>query len=444
MNNLNKYLKLCLSTVIVSSFIAISDNVANAQEGYENKSLEENLEKRKEYGFDNSTEKVKVLMQKSKYSTEFGTYLDNDEEKNLKNRVVRQDTEKKQIKEYILKNRNLEKDFADMYFDQAHGGKLVVLLKEKTKEKHSKTITNFKKKNKEANVDFKEIKYSEEELSLMVSNINKNREQLLNKKIDVVYTLPDLINQKIEIGIKNANITESYAINSLSAIMKIDKSLIKVVFKDSNNTPLARDTYTRPLKGGLTLTDNKYACTLGFSAIKDGKPYVVTAGHCFNEGDGVFQGGQYIGHTSFKHIGNSADAEAIYVTNSSWLSSGLYDSPFSITRVEVAGNDVIGDFSCKSGITTGLTCGVLQAKFYSGYMDYGGSTGKVWLDNIRLNDMDSNHGDSGAPVVSNTVETLKGIVLGGVDVVNGVPKYTAYSHITHVSNRLGVTPVTWK
>jgi hypothetical protein len=156
-------------------------------------------------------------------------------------------------------------------------------------------------------------------------------------------------------------------------------------------------------------------------------------------GHGFFQGGEYIGHSSSKwRYGNSADAMGIALTDSSFLSSGVFGNYYKLNNIEVAGNDVIGDIVCISGIKSGNNCGVLEGRFFEGFWGRDEAKGieGVWFDNLRVASYASTGGDSGGTIHNGSI--LKGIHKGSLD----GRKY--YSHVTHVQNRLGLTVVNWK
>lgn len=122
------------------------------------------------------------------------------------------------------------------------------------------------------------------------------------------------------------------------------------------------------------------------------------------------------------------------------MSNKVYASSSRLTSLEVAGNDKLGDVVCMSGRNRGESnsCGTLQGKQISKFWkDPNGQ--EVWFDNLRAATYTSAGGDSGGTVYRGN--QLKGVHKDRTT-ENGIT-YAVYSHVTHVTNRLGLTPVTW-
>ncbi|MYW97161.1 S1 family peptidase [Amycolatopsis rubida] len=144
-------------------------------------------------------------------------------------------------------------------------------------------------------------------------------------------------------------------------------------------------------------------CSVGFS-VNGG---FLTAGHCAAlTGGGALSGynrvamGQF---TTYRFPG--ADYAAARV-NSNWTPVGQINNG---TRVAGSTEAAVGASVCKSGSTTGWTCGTIRAKNQTVRYQEGTVTGMV-LTNAR-----SDHGDSGGSFISGN--QAQGVVSGG-DTVN--------------------------
>lgn len=73
------------------------------------------------------------------------------------------------------------------------------------------------------------------------------------------------------------------------------------------------------------------------------------------------------------------------------------------------------------------------------FEDYSGVLTKLWFDNLRAATYSTTGGDSGCTIFRGN--TLKGINKGTLP-ANGFV-YSVYSHVGNVTNRLGLTPITW-
>jgi hypothetical protein len=84
-------------------------------------------------------------------------------------------------------------------------------------------------------------------------------------------------------------------INILKAVeeivKKLDMPLNAVVVKEQlKPIPISRESYIRPLMGGIKIRDEDHGkCTLGFIAERNGVRGFVTAGHCVSKGSSVYQ-----------------------------------------------------------------------------------------------------------------------------------------------------------
>lgn len=159
--------------------------------------------------------------------------------------------------------------------------------------------------------------------------------------------------------------------------------------------------------GGLKLDNSNFGyCTSGF-AVQSGSTYgVLTAGHC--EDSATWTGGSLTFQGQV--CGSGSDVQ--------WHTHGItkpwfqYSSSGAVREVygqKSRANQVIGEYICKQGQTTGQTCGNLISKsFQPGWLQCSPHTATY----LRLNASSSLvlGGDSGGPVYSGN--TAYGLVSG--------------------------------
>ncbi|MGH3437182.1 MAG: S1 family peptidase [Sciscionella sp.] len=157
---------------------------------------------------------------------------------------------------------------------------------------------------------------------------------------------------------------------------------------------------TEQVYDGDEISTGQIICSAGFNVTKGGRNYVITAGHCT------------AGLPSWQGVGPSVDSsfpgtDYGLIENDSSSAPGAVDlyngSAQPITSV---GNATVGEQVCKSGRTTGLTCGTVSALGQT--VDYG--NGDVVHGLIETN-VYSDHGDSGGALFDGS--TALGTVSGG-------------------------------
>lgn len=197
-----------------------------------------------------------------------------------------------------------------------------------------------------------------------------------------------------------------------------------------------------PLAAGLQINDAGARCTSAFVSNDEfsGQWYLLTAGHCSPPG-GTFW---YQGITDHSVVGNPVGGDtrnayyrkgrdgiaifmnALNVTNDIYI-EGNYRGVTGVQRT-----DYVGDFVCKSGITSEQTCG--QITDTNATINYGEGSDVV---RQRVANLYSAPGDSGAPIYY--FSTAKGVLSGGPANDFSV---TYYSQITNVENTVDVNVLT--
>jgi streptogrisin D len=120
---------------------------------------------------------------------------------------------------------------------------------------------------------------------------------------------------------------------------------------------------TQAFYGGQAILHNGARCSAGFiTRSGSGRNYVLTAGHCTNlGGTWTTSGGQTIGPVAASSFPGN-DFGAIRISNPAALDprGGVLDGG-TFRDITGAGRVVVGSTACKTGSTTGTTCGTVQA-----------------------------------------------------------------------------------
>ncbi|MBA8929871.1 hypothetical protein BC739_007104 [Kutzneria viridogrisea] len=169
--------------------------------------------------------------------------------------------------------------------------------------------------------------------------------------------------------------------------------------------PLARVRHTaRPLSpqllGGQEIRTDTSICSAGFNVTKGGQLYVLTAGHC-TQGGGDWQG---LGPTAGSVFPGSDHGLIRNDTGDGPGEVDRYDG--GTQRISTVGNARVGEQACKSGRTTGLTCG--QVTGLNRTVNYGNGQVVRGLIEARVH---CEGGDSGGALFDGG--TALGTVSGG-------------------------------
>lgn len=161
--------------------------------------------------------------------------------------------------------------------------------------------------------------------------------------------------------------------------------------------------------GGLQVS----LCTSGFAVQSGSTLGITTAGHCpdsqsYNNRSLSYQSGQFYGAVDAQwHT-----APDFYPTNRAWDGQSDATTPYyrNITATKTRAQQVVGEFVCKFGMTSGYTCGTISSTTFAP-TDYlpGATSDYVKVDSSTQDQ--SEGGDSGGPWFSG--ETAYGIMSGG-------------------------------
>ncbi len=197
--------------------------------------------------------------------------------------------------------------------------------------------------------------------------------------------------------------------------------------------------YNRPpvgtmadLIGGMEITSDGAACSLGFNA-RDGRGnvYVLTAGHCRDNDPWSGWAGE-IGTQVLYASYPTNDYSRIRRTNTIWVPTPKIAGLPSVLGKGVA---AVGTTVCRSGRTSGVTCGTIestnQTVVYSQY--YGTVYG------LTRTTAGASKGDSGGPFISSTRQA-QGIASGGGGY--GADHHTFFQPLNEILSAYDLTLVT--
>lgn len=406
----------------------------------DDQALSENIRFWENLGLKHDVDYVQQIIEnKQIHNNEFGVILTNEEVNNLKDRVVFQNKVVSLVREYF-NNINKEELLGLLYVNQRNGGTIHIGLTAPI-DQQSQIVADLKSIiNNDQMVNFFEARYSESTLKQKHDEITNSLEELKALGITVTHIETNVFSQTVDVGINEYNPSNIKILEN-----KFGKDIITVEKGSvANNT--ARNTYRRPMEGGLEIISEVQSkmCTGGFNAFYwDGSKtqyYYVTAGHCGDiPYDYFYQGGSLFGtYMTKKNNKGQSDGGAIYMGDiKDKVSNLIYRTDTSsreITSWQYASDDYVGQYSCYSGRTSNVKCGNLVSKDYSVWF------GTTFFYDMRKTDYPPQGGDSGAPHYYNN--EVYGVVKG-YSTEDGV-KYGVYSHVEYVLKDLGLGGVlTW-
>ncbi len=220
---------------------------------------------------------------------------------------------------------------------------------------------------------------------------------------------------------------------------------------------LSRTDRIRPLVGGIKIQSRRI-CTLGFIAVRNGVEGFVTAGHCGNVSNPVYQP-KFTGNPTENLVGRvAADPRGPRYSDAIFVENPIVNSKFRIFNEHNPSKHYPvfsemqaqskGMYVCKGGITTGETCGRIERvnfKIVGGWPEYGTLYDQVLATYTR------GSGDSGGPVYYDPLDTwvrnwcidrygikcvdIYGIHIGAIE--DSSNQYAVYSPISGIERDLG-------
>ncbi|MEO2074424.1 MAG: S1 family peptidase [Bacillus sp. (in: firmicutes)] len=365
---------------------------------FEPSELRESIKYREEMGLDTNVDYIKEIINKkeNKKSKEVhGVWLSNEEFNEIENRIKLQKENVPIIKEYLTNSLGSE-IFGGMYINQSEGGRVYIGVTKNINELKDEIIDHvYSLYPDKSKIKFIRVTKTEKQLDTLHEKIWLEKDKLINQDIEILTLSTNFPNQTVDIAVKSitpvvkTKLTELYGENIN-------------IFEGSPAIKEARSTYTRPLIGGLEIYNSDVGwCSGGFTAAINGYWHYITAAHCGKSTGSYMQGGYVFGTISKYKLTGNIDAVAIYLPTQSHGSNGVYGSS-NLTSYTKNASESVGDYVCKSGRTTGNTCGTIKSTNYSV---------SSWNNtDLTATSYTSDAGDSGATVYNSS--TLKGIHTG--------------------------------
>lgn len=167
---------------------------------------------------------------------------------------------------------------------------------------------------------------------------------------------------------------------------------------------------SRDVAGGdpmRTTADLSNPCSAGFNVTRGANRFVLIAGHCLQPGfqDWINWDGGYLGRKEIAYF-PTADFGLIRITEPEIQQiRGVYTYDGQFQQINKTGNAFKGQYVCKSGVITNVTCGTID--FVDHTVDY--PQGRVY--NLDGGKICSIGGDSGSPMFAG--DTALGLLSGG-------------------------------
>lgn len=271
-------------------------------------------------------------------------------------------------------------------------------------------------------------------LNALHERIGDDLRDLRRSGIAVVTIATDVPNNAVAIGVHNLTAEDKQSLTERYG------EQIRVVEDAAPVKRRRREIQSPPFAGGLQIhSDDFFECTSGFVAKSrtGAARYLLTAGHCGAQSTIWLQGeaanstlgGTYIGTMAQNEFYDGGEDGGKINMNANFESSKVYANGEYRGISSVESTDFVGQFVCKSGITTEYTCGVLRDNNFSLYYQ----DEDVILHRQRRATLTSDFGDSGSPIFE--LNQAQGILSGGP---SNSTATTYYSHISRVSTRLQV------
>ena len=282
---------------------------------------------------------------------------------------------------------------------------------------------------------------TEGQLSGLTDEVSDDMSALADQGIEIQGVTTLRQENLVEVGVKRLTDTETDRLRTLYG------AGVRPVAVEDEELEGKLDRFRRwtRMNAGLQIfaPDDSY-CTIAYSAHDrrggDDVYFHVTAGHC---GWGSWeQGDRTIGKTVESAFVNKSKADALLISaRRGRISNAIFGPDFrrTVTRVEsISRDEHEGNMVCKSGATTGITCGKLEST------DHTQGPDDLKRTHQRVATYRSDPGDSGAPVyrrTANRTAMAVGIHSGTFrkSIFGLFKKRRVYSHAELVQQRFGVT-----
>ncbi|WP_084242405.1 S1 family peptidase [Planomicrobium okeanokoites] len=426
MKLINKTILLLLFTLLsfnfVNIYVSADFNMVNSNS---NKSIDEQVKFRQEYGLDFSSEKIFEVNNQVE-EQKYGIPLT---EKEIEYLDEIEDFSDKHVESVLKQLRGNEaySRSGTFYRDNKNGGQFVIGIAKGSANKQD-IIDRIKDKvpaHAQEKIKFLDVNYSEEDLNNTIDMIFNDKESLEEQGVYVTQASDNVKDNKVTVGI--------YPYTEEAALIlqnRYGKNLVVVVEKATAETE-SRTTNWDKMYGGIqwagtaaSSTGPDDYCSVGYTISNSRGYFVVTAGHCTYSRASFYQGGYYKGARYSVSEGGSADV-GVYKMPSNRTTNGIYRYSYNdrtLLSQESVTSDYVGQSVAKVGATTNATSGVLESRNWRGDLVSNNGTRVTHYTYLRQASYHSLGGDSGGTVYWGSV--LKGIHTAS----NGL-----YSHIYYVN-----------
>ena len=305
-------------------------------------------------------------------------------------------------------------------------GEIIIGIKDGSDEKVNFTLKNSLQAIDEDNlIKIESVKYSINELEKIQDEIAQVAQNLIGDKS--VITELDVIAPKITVSVEDLKTEEEQA---LASQFKENNTfdLIQIISHDQTMNPqdeIERERDWTKLGGGIRLHDSGLGnCTSTGIGKKGTNYFLITAGHCLQyDGSYVYQDSSIVGvdHTSGNYA--NIDVGLVRITSASpiprYATNYFYELAENKTdydrRITGSSTPIQGQFVCKSGITTGVTCGNISTLKTTYSVTNGSVPGTRNVAKVTpLSGVDySQGGDSGSITYDPSTYKVVGIHSGG-------------------------------
>lgn len=259
---------------------------------------------------------------------------------------------------------------------------------------------------------------------------------------------PDPTDQMLHIGLTDVPADAQQVIES---VIGSDQFTLSQVSITGSILTATRSHDVAPWNGGDWITQNRTSgdvCTSGAPVVgtTSGNSYVLTAGHCFNLNNTVYNydlldgtgSGNVVGTVNFGDYNavNDADTHLILTTGHGGSSNlvftgggGANDS----TKSQLTGgrDPAVGTNACLDGALSGRVCGG-TVQVSDGCVTYTDGTRHCGMNEYVSGTTDlAGNGDSGGPVVSTTGATAYGTITFGPGAGDVCAKYNVTGRRCH-------------
>lgn len=377
------------------------------------------------------------MLNKSQYSNKYQLKL-TQKELAIINEIEQVYDYSSKVEKLIQSSEDKYSDFASVYLDTKAQGVLNVYVdidKKDLKEvkKALETIeVEFPVKGK---LKFNQVKYSEKELRDKQDEIVRNIEKIQEEYNTQITSVGVLLNKNsVTIGLKEF---DSKIAESLKQKYGSDMIIVEEVAPAVSEGRMDPVNY---MEGGLLIADSARKsttpsgyCTLGFSAIRDGRVVFVTAGHCLDDDEvSIFQGGKLIG-TNGGHIYNdfgNVDVGWIIPASGKYGTKYIFQNAHQDVTITGTRTPSAGMAVRKSGATTYNTRGVIIDE--RTLIQLTQSDGSVLNVYRVVADYYSEGGDSGSPTYNGS--DLLGIHSAGSNIKKDDPNYDPSRYRSYFSS----------